>query len=240
MISQASQSHDRFAATRWSVVMHLGNASGSGAADALGDLAQRYWYPVYAYVRACGREPAQAEAKARAILRRLVAEAGNPASPIASRQYRAYLFERVVALLDRADGLAVDAGDFPAPDDLERRYLRDHLAPSSPERIFQRSFALEVLRRTLGHLRREAAASGRADLCRSLEPYLTRDPAPAAVDHIATQLGVRKVTIIIGLKRLRDRLRHLAAQELADTVSSPDDVSAEQVALLAILDEMTA
>jgi RNA polymerase sigma-70 factor (ECF subfamily) len=239
MMSQASQSHDRFATTRWSVVMHLGGADARGVADALGDLARRYWYPVYAFVRRSGRAPEQAEAVTRTILQRLVGEAGSAVSPIASRQYRAYLYERVVALLDGA-AATTQAGDFPAPADLERRYLRDHPQALSPEQVYQRSFAFEVLRRTLARLRREAADSGRADLCRALEPYLTRDPEAATVDHLATQLGMRKVTLIIGLKRLRERLRELAAQELADTVSSAEDLAAEQRSLLAILDEMAA
>jgi hypothetical protein len=37
------------------------------------------------------------------------------------------------------------------------------------------------------------------------------------------------------LKRLRQRLRELAGRELADTVASPDDLAAEQAALLAVL-----
>jgi len=243
MNSNASRSQDRFATTRWSMVMQLGEEHPAQARDALGDLAQRYWYPVYALVRRRGHAPAQAGQITGNLLRRLVNDdAGSP--QIAARHYRNYLLERVHALLDRghvnASSGRADGPDLAAPDDLERRYLRDHVVPSSPDEAFQRSFALVVLQRTLRRLREEATQSGRADLCRALEPFLARDPAAADYDRIAFQLRSRKVTLILALKRLRQRLRELAAQELSDTVVSPADLASEQDALLAILEEVAA
>jgi RNA polymerase sigma-70 factor (ECF subfamily) len=244
MTSHASQSHDRFATTRWSMVMQLVDKDSPLARDALGDLAQRYWYPVYAFVRRCGQPPAMAEQVTRDLLRRLVNE-NDGTQQIASRHYRSYLLDRVQALLDGNWTAAASEPDvpdieFPMPPDLERRFLRDHIAPSSPEQAFQRSFALVVLQRTLRRLRDEAAETGRADMCRALEPFLARDPEPGDYERVAAQLRTRKVTLILALKRLRQRLRELAALELSDTVSSADDLASEQAALLSILGEMTA
>jgi hypothetical protein len=242
MNSNASRSQDRFATTRWSMVMQLGEGHSAQARDALGDLAQRYWYPVYALVRRRGHAPMQAGQITGYLLRRLVNDdAGS--QQIAARHYRNYLLDRAHALLDGGHVNATARADDPdlaAPDDLERRYLRDHVAPSSPDEAFQRSFALVVLQRTLRRLRDEAAQSGRAALCRALEPFLARDPAAADYDRIALQLRSRKVTLILALRRLRQRLRELAAQELSDTVVSPADLASEQDALLAILEEVGA
>ena len=240
MISQASQSHDRFATTRWSMVMQPDAADSSEARDALGDLAQRYWYPVYSYVRRSGHAPELAETITHALLRRLVAESAAMQQPIASRQYRHYLLDRVRAFLDDDwhASMAPPAAELAPPLDLEKRFQRDHTSPSSPEQAFQRSFALAVLQRTVRRLREEARQAGRSDLCRALEPYLARDPAACDYARIAAQLRTHKVTLILALKRLRQRLRELCAQELADTVSSADDLAAEQNAMLAVLDEM--
>ncbi len=242
MNSNASQSHDRFATTRWSMVMQLGDRDPAEARDALGDLAQRYWYPVYAFVRRRGQPPPMAEQVTRDLLRRLVSD---NTQQIGSGHYRSYLLDRVHALLDDKWTVSPNERDvrgieFPAPPDLERRYLRDHIAPSSPECAFQRSFALVVLQRTLHRLRDEAAQTGRADMCRALEPFLARDPVSADYERIAVQLRTRKVTLILALKRLRQRLRELAALELADTVSSADALASEQDALLSILGEITS
>src|SRR5215472_604724 len=102
MIMTSQASHDRFATTRWSMVMRLADQDSTQARDALGDLAQRYWYPVYAFVRCHGQAPAVAERTARAMLHRLVFEDTGGQQPIASRQYRNHLLERIRSYL--ADG----------------------------------------------------------------------------------------------------------------------------------------
>jgi RNA polymerase sigma-70 factor (ECF subfamily) len=223
--------------------MQLADKDSAEARDALGDLAQRYSYPVYAFVRRCGQSPSQAARVTHDLLQRLVDDdAGS--QQIASRHYRSYLLDRVHALLNRdwvaTAGSGTTGAEFVAPADLERRYQRDHVAPSSPEQAFQRSFALVVLQRTLRRLRDEAAETGRADMCRAFEPFLARDPASADYERIAAQLRTRKVTLILALKRLRQRLRELAALELSDTVSSADALASEQDALLSILGEITS
>jgi RNA polymerase sigma-70 factor (ECF subfamily) len=226
------------------MVMQLVDKDSPLARDALGDLAQRYWYPVYAFVRRRGQPPPMAEQVTRDLLRRLVNDSDGT-QRIGSGHYRSYLLGRVHALLDDNWTVGpteqdVPGIEFPAPSDLERRYLRDHIEPSSPECAFQRSFALVVLQRTLRRLRDEAAETGRADMCRALEPFLARDPASADYERIAVQLRTRKVTLILALKRLRQRLRELAALELSDTVSSADALASEQDALLSILGEITS
>jgi hypothetical protein len=46
--------------------------------------------------------------------------------------------------------------------------------------------------------------------------------------------------LIVALKRLRQRFRELVGQELADTVTSTEDLASEQAALHAVLSEMRA
>jgi len=246
MNSHVSRSHDRFATTRWSVVLRLADTNLPRARDALGDLAQRYWYPVYAFVRRCGHAPAAAAKATDSLLRRLVADSGSASQQVASGHYRSYLLGRVQAfrnadwtLASAAPGEA-ETVELAPPPAIESRFLRDHLVESTPEQAFQRSFALVVLHRTLRRLRDEAAETGRADLCRALEPFLVRDPQDSEFERLAAQLRCRKVTLIVALKRLRQRLRELAAEELSDTVSSADDLASEQSELLDILGEITA
>lgn len=240
MIMNSQASHDRFATTRWSMVMRIAEQDTEQARDALGDLARRYAYPVYAFLRRSGQAPALAERTAHAMLQRLVLEDTGAQQPIASRQYRNHLLERISAYLADGDAMTsspAERADSLVPANLERRYERDHAVPSTAEQAFQRSFAMVVIERTLRRLRDEAAQTGHADMCRALEPYLVRDPAALDYDRLALQLRSRKVTLIVALKRLRQRLQELATLELSDTVSSADDLAKEQDALLAILAE---
>ena len=241
-MNSQSLSRDRFANTRWSMVMHMAGTESPVARDALGELAQRYWHPVYAYVRRSGNPPATAKELTRTILEQLLHDDGARQQGASSGHYRHFLLERVRAYL--AGGIAPTRAapvlDVEAPADLENRYLRDHLEAATPDEVFQRSFALVVLHRSLRRLRDEAAETGHRDMYRALEPYLARDPAPANCEQITAQLHIRQMTLLLALKRLRQRLRELAAEELSDTVSTADDLSSEQDALLAVLEGLNA
>lgn len=232
MNSRPNRLHDRFATTRWSMVMRHAAATSGNARDALGELARRYWYPVYVYVRRCGHAPQAAEQIARGFLQRLLGGAAGVES--GPGPYRGYLLARLHAYL--AAGPADPVEGLPAaPDDLEARYREDRLDGLSPEQSYQRAFALQVVHRTLHRLRSEARQTGHEAMYAQLEPFLGRDAAPGEFEHVAAQLRVRALTVVVALKRLRQRFRELAAEELVDTVTSADDLAAEQDALLAVL-----
>jgi hypothetical protein len=238
----SNHSHDRFATTRWSVVMHLASSQAQAASGALTELAQRYWYPVYAYVRRCGHEPEIAQGIARSFLLHLL-HLFRAARPLAAQGYfRSYLLTELNAFLAGdwreaiEDEAAIDLP--PAPADLELRYQRDHANVTSPEQAYQLSFALEVLGRAFKRLRSEAHKSGHVDMYAGLEPFLGNDPPPGVYEELARNLRSRPLALIVALKRLRQRFRELVGEELADTVTSAEDLSNEQQALHKILCEL--
>ena len=69
----------------------------------------------------------------------------------------------------------------------------------------------------------------------ALETYLGHDPQQADYAALARQLQVKPLSLAVALKRLRERFRDLAAEELADTVVSAEDLAMEQAALQSIL-----
>jgi RNA polymerase sigma-70 factor (ECF subfamily) len=211
------------------------------ARDALGELAQRYSYPAYAYIRCSGKEPAEAQHLTSQLLRRLVADA-----PRASQtHYRQFLLAELGANIGREatqEPIAPSGharADPAALGSLEARYQRDHAGKTTPEQAFQRSFALVVLQRAIKRLRGEAAQTGHGEMYRALEPFLAREPTTAQTELLVARLKLRQMTVILALKRLRQRLRELAADELADTVSTADHLTSEQDALLAVLGELS-
>lgn len=226
---------ERLTATRWSIVMQSAGEP-ADARDALGELARRYWYPIYVYLRRCGHAPATASDLARRFLHQLVDEAGQERNPPSHVHYRSYLLARLCEFLASKQESTTPIGDAPEmPADLEERYQRDHVDAPSPEQSYQRAFALQVLHRTLRRLRGEAGQTGHLSMFERLEPFLARDPVPGEYEAAAADLRSRPLTIVVALKRLRQRFRELAADELADTVATSDDLAAEQDALLAVL-----
>jgi DNA-directed RNA polymerase specialized sigma24 family protein len=240
MMSMAS-SHDRFATTRWSVVMQSASADSADASHALTELAQRYWYPVYAYVRRCGHAPAVAQDITRSFLGGLMRQFSDGQTRHPQGYFRRYLLDQLNAFLGGDWREVVDNGatsELTAPVDLEARNARDNTGVMSPEHAYQRSFALEVIVRAFRRLHSEARQTGHLAMYQALEPHLVHDPVAGEYNAIAEQLQMRPLALIVALKRLRQRFRELVAQELADTVTSAEELAIEQVALHEVLGEM--
>jgi RNA polymerase sigma-70 factor (ECF subfamily) len=240
MISSSSHNPDRFATTRWSVVMHAAATTAGEAQVALAELVQRYWYPVYVYARRSGHSPAIAEDIARAFIGSLMRDFRGDRAGSGRGEFRRYLLERLNAFLGGDWREIADVHgdeDSPAPSDLEARYLQDLADAESktPEQAYEHAFALEVIARALRRLRSEAQRAGHEAMYAALEPFLAREPVPGELDLATQSLSSRPLALIVALKRLRQRLRELAGEELADTVASREQLQAEQATLHAIL-----
>ena len=61
-MTRADSGVGRFATTRWSLVAALADQDQAVARASLVTLCLRYWYPVHAYLRRSGHEPAAARA----------------------------------------------------------------------------------------------------------------------------------------------------------------------------------
>ncbi len=239
MNSQPSSRNDRFATTRWSMVMQLADNQPGGARDALEELIQRYWYPVYAYIRRCGHAPATAAEMAQELLKLVQNDLSRNFAQDPPGHFRHFLLGRIHEFLasERREPGANETADSKSimPPELEARYQRDGHGVRSPDEVFQRSFALEVLQRALQRLRAEAQQTGHVDMYQALEPYLARDLPTGEYEAMAARLRCRPLGLVMALKRLRQRFYELAAEELSDTVGSADELSREQDDLLAIL-----
>jgi RNA polymerase sigma-70 factor (ECF subfamily) len=237
MMETSLSSQDRFAATRWSQVLRAAGSATAGDEDALTELAQRYCYPVYAYVRRCGHEPAIAGEITGVFLREITVHAG---AAQAQRHFRRYLFERLNTFLGgnwrkiEAEAARDDAV-FLVPPDLEARYQRDAAGATSPEIAFQRAFALEVLARALQRLQGEAEQTGHQVMYQALQEFIALEPAPGVMEALGARLSLPPLALVVALKRLRQRFRELAALELADTVTTGSDLSIEQGNLHSVL-----
>jgi len=240
-MSISNHSHNHFSTTRWSVVMQLASAQSADAGNALIELAQRYWYPVYAYVRRCGHAPAVAQDITRSFLNGLMIRFRDDRTRPPQGHFRRYLLDQLNTFLGGDWREIVDHDDvneLVAPDDLEVRNQRDNAVATSPEHAYQRSFALEVISRALKRLRTEARQTGHAPMFEALQQYLARDPVAGEFERIATRLNSRPLALVVALKRLRQRFRELVGQELADTVTSAEDLANEQADLHGVLREI--
>ena len=230
MMSVSSQSSPGLPTTCWSLVVHCDPSHDTRAA-ALGELCQRYWYPVYAYLRHSGHAPEIAQDITRAFLADLLREPPAATSQLPRPRFRDFLLERLRGFL-AADWRDLPVADATLPEpavaELEARNRLDHAQGTAPVDAYQRSFAAEIIARALARLHDEARQSDHLDMLDALLPYLTAQPAPGDYEAIARRLGQRPLALIVALKRLRQRFRELVGRELSDTVDSPADLIEEQ------------
>jgi RNA polymerase sigma-70 factor (ECF subfamily) len=224
-------------------VVTAASRDASEAREALSGLCQAYWYPIYAYVRHRGYTPEQAgdltqDFFAYVLERDLIARA-DPARG----RFRAFL--RTVCVRHLADqrdreNAARRGGGRPRlsidPFDAERRYTREPAHELTPERIFDRTWALTLLGRVVERLRREYDDAGRAARFEELIAVLTRDPGSSSYAEIAGRLGTTEGNVRVAVHRLRRRYGMLLREEIAATVGDEAQVDDEIQALFAALE----
>jgi RNA polymerase sigma-70 factor (ECF subfamily) len=108
----------------------------------------------------------------------------------------------------------------------EERYQREPAHDETPERIFERRWALSILDQVVGKLRDEFVQQGRPEHFERLKVFLLGQPdAPYAA--LAQQMNTSEGALKVAIHRLRKRYRELFRREIADTVADPAEVESE-------------
>ena len=97
----------------------------------------------------------------------------------------------------------------------------------TPERMFERRWAMTVLESAINRLRDEYEQSGKLALFEQLKTHLGGDPQAATYREMADQLDMSEGAVKVAAHRLRRRCRELLRDEIARTVSASDDIDEE-------------
>jgi RNA polymerase sigma factor (sigma-70 family) len=225
-----------FPTTRWTLVL---NACGSNAdAEALSELCAIYWRPVYAFLCGKVRDPEQARDLTQSFFVRLLEKRDLvPAYPDRVR-FRCFLLRCVQHFLsneqDRARAQKRGGGVPPFPLEFDGVSVWEPVDALTPEMIFEKQWAVSVVDRTLEALRSEEEAAGKGAQFATLEGCLA-DEAPGAYARIGDRLGMTEGAVKVAVYRLRRRLRQILRQEIAATVSDPDEIEDEVRYLFSVI-----
>jgi len=224
---------DYFATTRWTMVLAAGNRT-SKADQALAELCQIYWAPLYTYLRKKGHQPAEADDIVQGFLTRLIEKSALAAADPNRGRFRSFLISSLQNFVanQRDHKLAQKRGgnqkkfslDFSAA---EEAYHREPWTGLTPEKIFDRRWALDLLNLVLAQLQNEYTQGGKAELFKNLSPSLTGAAQAAAYAQIAQELEITCDAVKMAASRLRKRYREILRRAIADTVASPDEVDDE-------------
>ena len=232
----------RFPTTCWSRVVAARDRATPQAREALGVLCGAYWYPLYAFIRRRGHGPDDALDLTQGYFARLLGRSTVAAADPGRGRFRSFLLADCTRFLaDRREhDRAAKRGGGVAPVSIdarnaEGRYLREPAHGRTPERSFERDWALSLLDGVLARLRREYEGSGRGVAFEALKVVLTEGPRTVPQADLARRLGTTEVAVQVAVHRLRRRYRDLVREAIAATVDDPEEVEDEIRDLFAAL-----
>lgn len=140
-----------FQTTRWSVVQRAADPQHPEAQEALSAICEAYWYPLYAYVRRSGHGPHDAEDLTQGFFAQLMRKETLASADPAKGRLRSFLLKCAQRYLsdERDRGRAEKRGSGVLvsfdPAWAEERYAAEPVDTLSPDRLFQRRWAMTIL-----------------------------------------------------------------------------------------------
>jgi RNA polymerase sigma factor (sigma-70 family) len=229
----AEASHSaHFPTTQWSRIIAAGDRAAPEARSALSELCKAYWYPIYALIRRRSHSPDEACDLAQDYFTRLLEKGVIAAADRSRGRFRAFLstdcqhflidYHRRMRVRARVlKPVSIDA------DDAESRYRFEPTDSLTPDRLFDRAWAMTLLDRVLGLLAQEYAQTGRADVFDRLKVVLSQGKGAVPTAELANQLGTTAGAVHTAVHRLRKRYRAILQQEVATTLDDPSEVDEE-------------
>lgn len=198
----------------------------SGDSDALNELCDRYWYPLYTWliVRGVARTPSDAEDYVQGFFEKMLSR-GEFQKPRDGRgAFRNFLIKclknyvidqarkKKIALAPLADG--------------DSEPLENIESSERADAAFKKAWAWTVFESAKSQIQRIWQGEGRGDLFEALSPYLEGDVNPEGLEALGRRFGFSHGNIRVQLYRLRKDLRQkLHILIVADL---PDDATPEE------------
>lgn len=242
MLSNQPARPREFASTLWSVVFKAGSEQDSDSAAAMEQLARLYWYPLYAFARHTVKDGDKAMDLTQSFFallleKRLVARA-NPARG----RFRSFLLtsfknfigqERIKTNAAKRGGgepiLSFDAQE------AEIRFAREPADHQSPDKLFERRWALTLIETVLRRLGDEMHAGGRGAQFERLQSFIGGEKPAENYASAARDLGSSEGALRTTVHRMKQRYRELVREEVAQTVSTEAEFEEELRHLFRVL-----
>ena len=237
-LSHTSTPGDVFATTHWTVVLAAGKRSTPQSDGALEELCRSYWFPLYAYVRRHGHNKEDAEDLTQAFFARFLEKNYLEGLSAERGRFRAFLLASLKHFLindwKKSQRQKRGGGEMPLSLDWQTADTIFQVAAvnePSPDKAFDREWALALLAKVIERLQKECEADGKAKLFGQLKIFLTAGKGELSHAEAATKLGMDETAVRVAVHRLRKRYRQLLRDEIAQTLADDADVDEEMRAL---------
>lgn len=231
---QVPKRAEAFQTTQWSLVKSAGRADDKDSQKALEKVCLACWYPIYAFVRRQGYEPEDAQDLTQGFFHHVIKHNTLAHADQERGRFRSFLLgalrhfvsneTRMQQAKKRGGGvifLSMDA------DEDEQRLERELADPRTPEKLFERNWAENLINRANEALRMDYERCHKLKFFEALKPYLTGSANPDSQKELAESLGVSTGSLAVMVFRMRKRYGERLRQEIALTVTDPADLQSE-------------
>jgi RNA polymerase sigma-70 factor (ECF subfamily) len=229
-----TRSTNAFDTTDWTVVMEASKRGEPGSRDALAELVRAYWQPLYSYTRRLGHSPESAQDMTQEFFTRMMEKDFLGKADPARGRFRNFLLTAYKRFLGderdkrraqkRGGGVAHVRLDYKVA---ETTWRLDPGHDETPERLFERQWAQNLLARALDALRDEYAAKQDGGRFEALRPFLTAEHPGVPYKRLAEDLDLTPGALRVMMYRLRQRYRLLLEREIVKTTGPDADLEAE-------------
>lgn len=242
--SNAAPAHaQQFPVTHWSVILSGAGTSSEQAGRAVQHLCEAYWHPIYNYLRRSGRSPVDAQDLTQSFFARVIAKDYLSQVDPNRGRFRSFLLgalkhfladewdrQQAVKRGGRYDIISLDQ------EQEEGKYLLTPTEDLSPDRVFDRRWALAVLERALHGLEQELVAQGRGEIFAGLRDLIAGG-REAGFAQAAARVGMTEGAAKMAVQRMRHRYRELLRAEVRRTVETERETDEELRYLLELLSQ---
>ncbi len=240
--SDSTPGRAAFHTTRWTCVLAARGESDTARA-ALSELCEAYYEPVHTFIRhMVGTDSARD--LTHAFFAGLLERDGLATIERGRGRFRSYLLGAVKHFVfdqrnrsqaeKRGGGTRDLSADEEKPDSpgLLKWELK---TPPPPDSLYDREWALAMLRRANDRLANEHSQPDRMRQFEVLKPWLNGDAGCLSQSAAAVELGVSENVIRVAVHRLRKRFRETVRDEIAQTVETEEEISTELNYLIEVL-----
>lgn len=196
-------------------------------------MCRDYWGPLYHFARRKGHQPEDAQDLTQGFILTLLEKNSIALADRERGKFRTFLLSAFCHYLanERRDRAAQKRGGGQAliswDAECEQGYLLQASDPITPERQYERSWALELLERVMSRLREEYETAGRLQLYEAIQPHISGAEGRPGWARLGATLGMSESAVTVAMHRMRRRYGDLLREEIANTVASPREVEDE-------------
>ncbi len=199
-------------------------------------LCEKYWYPTYLFVLKRTGNEHDAQDITQSFFSELIEKNKFSFADRSKGKFRTFLLTSVDNFLKNdwrkrsaqkrggnANTFSLDFGS--VNDAADFRQIQDEQLTA--EQLFERRWAIELLRDALEQLKEDFASQDRARLFELLKPTLTPGASCKPYSEISEIVGMSESNIKVAVHRLRDKFRQKVRLLVADTVGDPNEIDEE-------------